>query len=198
MYMYIHLKAGHPCVLYIHVPFLCLLPLYLFITSVYMHVHVHGFVCIVCLVCLSFLPTVRKLYTNCHVLISMYASLLSSVKNTALLVTDLTVYLYICTCISNSFPLFPGSIFHVRVHTPQRGLEHALLYSIGVNLPAHRVGQLDRILVLASPINDINIHAWDLNRVKLFHTTRHRCPDGAVCVVHDVTHPRSVHHFHTG
>lgn len=61
-----------------------------------------------------------------------------------------------------------GSIFHVRVHTLQKGLEHALLYSIGVNLPAHRVGQLDRILVLASPINDINIHAWDLNRVKRF------------------------------
>lgn len=63
---------------------------------------------------------------------------------------------------------FTGSIFHVRVHTVQKGLEHALLYSIGVNLPAHRVGQLDRILVLASPINDINIHAWDLNRVKRF------------------------------
>lgn len=47
-------------------------------------------------------------------------------------------------------------------------LEHALLYSIGVNLPAHRVGQLDRVLVLASPINDINLHAWDLNRVQRF------------------------------
>lgn len=47
-------------------------------------------------------------------------------------------------------------------------LEHALLYSIGVNLPAHRVGQLDRVLVLASPINDINLHAWDLNRVQKF------------------------------
>ena len=56
----------------------------------------------------------------------------------------------------------------MRVHTPQKGLEHALLYSIGVNLPAHRVGQIDRVLVLASPINDINIHAWDLNRVKHF------------------------------
>ena len=61
-----------------------------------------------------------------------------------------------------------GSIFHVRVNTPVSNLEHALLYSIGVNLPAHRVGQLDRVLVLASPINDINIHAWDLNRVKQF------------------------------
>ena len=47
-------------------------------------------------------------------------------------------------------------------------MEHALLYSIGVNLPAHRIGQLDRVLVLASPINDINMHAWDLNRVKRF------------------------------
>ena len=47
-------------------------------------------------------------------------------------------------------------------------LEHALLYSIEVNLPVHRIGQLDRILVLASPINDINIHAWDLNRVHRF------------------------------
>ena len=37
-----------------------------------------------------------------------------------------------------------------------------------MNLPAHRVGQLDRVLVLASPINDININAWDLNRVKGF------------------------------
>ena len=64
--------------------------------------------------------------------------------------------------------LCAGAIFHVRVHTPQKGLEHALLYSIGVNLPAHRVGQLDRVLVLASPINDINIYAWDLNRVKHF------------------------------
>ena len=68
-----------------------------------------------------------------------------------------------------SSPCFlAGSIFHVRVHTAHKGLEHALLYSIGVNLPAHRVGQLDRILVLASPINDINMNAWDLNRVKHF------------------------------
>ena len=70
--------------------------------------------------------------------------------------------------IATYFTLSAGSIFHVRVHTPQKGLEHALLYSIGVNLPAHRVGQIDRVLVLASPINDINIHAWDLNRVKRF------------------------------
>lgn len=55
----------------------------------------------------------------------------------------------------------------MRVHT-SAGLDHALLYSIGVNLPAHRVGQLDRVLVLASPINDINLNAWDLNRVKGF------------------------------
>ena len=53
------------------------------------------------------------------------------------------------------------------MHTADN-LEHALLYSIGVNLPAHRVGQLDRVLVLASPINDINLNAWDLNRVKTF------------------------------
>lgn len=46
--------------------------------------------------------------------------------------------------------------------------EHALLYSIGVNLPAHRVGQLDRVLVVSSPINDINILAWDINRIKRF------------------------------
>lgn len=55
----------------------------------------------------------------------------------------------------------------MRVHTADN-LEHALLYSIGVNLPAHRVGQLDRVIVLASPINDINLNAWDLNRVKSF------------------------------
>lgn len=63
---------------------------------------------------------------------------------------------------------FTGCIFHVRVNTPLTSLEHTLLYSIGVNLPAHRVGQLDRVLVLASPVNDINILAWDLNRVKRF------------------------------
>lgn len=50
----------------------------------------------------------------------------------------------------------------------QSNLEHALLYCIEVNLPAHRVGQLDRILVLASPVNDINMFAWDLNRVLCF------------------------------
>lgn len=47
-------------------------------------------------------------------------------------------------------------------------LVHALLYSITVDLPAHRVGQLDSVIVLASPINDINLHAWDLNRVQRF------------------------------
>lgn len=30
------------------------------------------------------------------------------------------------------------------------------------------MGQLDRVLVLASPINDINLHAWDLNRLQRF------------------------------
>jgi len=47
-------------------------------------------------------------------------------------------------------------------------LQHALLYSIQVELPAHRLGQLDRVLVLASPLNDMAIHAWDLNRVQRF------------------------------
>lgn len=47
-------------------------------------------------------------------------------------------------------------------------LQHALLYSIKVNLSAQRIGQLDRVLVLASPITDINLHAWDLNRVQRF------------------------------
>lgn len=60
-----------------------------------------------------------------------------------------------------------GSIFHVFLNSISE-MEHALLYSVGVNLPAHRAGQLDRVLVLASPINDINLHAWDLNRVKRF------------------------------
>lgn len=54
------------------------------------------------------------------------------------------------------------------MNTPLNNFEHALLYSIGVNLPAHRVGQLDRVLVVSSPINDINILAWDINRVKRF------------------------------
>ena len=43
-----------------------------------------------------------------------------------------------------------------------------MLYSISVNLPAHRADQLDRVLVVASPINDINLHAWDINKVKRF------------------------------
>ena len=43
-----------------------------------------------------------------------------------------------------------------------------MLYSIGVNLPAHRADHLDRVLVVASPINDINLYAWDMNRVKRF------------------------------
>lgn len=55
----------------------------------------------------------------------------------------------------------------MQVNT-QSNLEHALLYCIEVNLPAHRVGQLNRILVLASPVNDINMFAWDLNRVLCF------------------------------
>ena len=42
------------------------------------------------------------------------------------------------------------------------------MYCIGVNLPSHQVGQLDSVLVLASPINDVNIHAWNLNRVTKF------------------------------
>ena len=47
-------------------------------------------------------------------------------------------------------------------------LDHALFYCIGVNLPTHHIGQLDRVLVVASPINDVNLHAWNLNRVKRF------------------------------
>ena len=43
-----------------------------------------------------------------------------------------------------------------------------MLYSISVNLPAHRADQLDRVLVVASPINDINLYAWDINKVKRF------------------------------
>ena len=60
-----------------------------------------------------------------------------------------------------------GSIFHVQVNALEN-LQHALLYSIQVELPAHRLGQLDRVLVLASPLNDMAIHAWDLNRVQRF------------------------------
>lgn len=57
------------------------------------------------------------------------------------------------------------------MNTPTTGytLEHALLYCIGVNLPSHRVGQLDRVLVLASPITDVNMQAWNLNRLTGFH-----------------------------
>ena len=39
---------------------------------------------------------------------------------------------------------------------------------MGVNLPSHQFGQLDRVLVIASPINDVNFHAWNLNRVICF------------------------------
>lgn len=63
-----------------------------------------------------------------------------------------------------------GNIFHVQVSTPADNfvLDHALLYCIGVNLPNHTVGQLDRVLVVASAINDVNLHAWNLSRVKRF------------------------------
>ena len=37
-----------------------------------------------------------------------------------------------------------------------------------MNLPNHHFGQLDRVLVVASPINDVNLHAWNLSRVKRF------------------------------
>ena len=39
---------------------------------------------------------------------------------------------------------------------------------MGVNLPSHQFGQLDRVLVVASPVNDVNFHAWNLNRVICF------------------------------
>ena len=64
------------------------------------------------------------------------------------------------------------SQFHVRVHVAAPSsckalvLDHALLYCIGVNLPTHHSGQLDRVLVLASPVTDVNLHAWNLSRVK--------------------------------
>ena len=63
---------------------------------------------------------------------------------------------------------FTGNIFHVRVNTPTSQLEHALMYSVGVNRPPQRAGSLDQILVLSSPINDIIIQAWDLDRVLRF------------------------------
>ncbi len=58
----------------------------------------------------------------------------------------------------------------MQVSTPADNfvLDHALLYCIGVNLPNHHFGQLDRVLVVASPINDVNLHAWNLSRVKRF------------------------------
>lgn len=64
--------------------------------------------------------------------------------------------------------LSPGSIFHVQVNSSENILEHALLYSIRVDLPVSRLGQLDQVLVIASPVNDVNLHAWDLNRVNRF------------------------------
>ena len=66
--------------------------------------------------------------------------------------------------------IYTGNIFHVQVSTPADNfaLDHALLYCIGVNLPNHHFGQLDRVLVVASAINDVNLHAWNLSRVKRF------------------------------
>lgn len=64
-------------------------------------------------------------------------------------------------------------MFHVQVTGSlinNYALDHALLYCIGVNLPKHSVGQLDRVLVLASPVNDVNLYAWSLDRVKRFMT----------------------------
>lgn len=68
---------------------------------------------------------------------------------------------------SSLFLTILGCIFHVRLST-SNNLDHAMLYSISVNLPAHRADQLDRVLIAASPINDINLYAWDVNRVKRF------------------------------
>lgn len=65
------------------------------------------------------------------------------------------------------FHIMLGCIFHIRLST-SNNLDHAMLYSISVNLPAHRADQLDRVLVAASPINDINLYAWDINRVRRF------------------------------
>jgi hypothetical protein len=62
--------------------------------------------------------------------------------------------------------------FHVRVAGEATGnafsLDHALLYCIGVNLPTHSKDHLDRVLVLASPINDVNIYAWNMSRIVQF------------------------------
>ena len=72
------------------------------------------------------------------------------------------------------FLILVTSQFHVRVHVAAPSsckalvLDHALLYCIGVNLPTHHSGQLDRVLVLASPVTDVNLHAWNLSRVKRF------------------------------
>lgn len=61
--------------------------------------------------------------------------------------------------------------YHVRVTGSSSNnltLDHALLYCVGVNLPSHSSGQSDRVLVLASPVNDVNMHAWNLSRVRRF------------------------------
>ena len=60
-----------------------------------------------------------------------------------------------------------GCIFHVRLSTTSK-FDHAVLYGISVELPAHRAEKLNRVLVVASPVNDINLHAWDINKVKRF------------------------------
>ena len=82
---------------------------------------------------------------------------------------------YFVSCLSLSlFLILVTSQFHVRVHVAAPSsckalvLDHALLYCIGVNLPTHHSGQLDRVLVLASPVTDVNLHAWNLSRVKRF------------------------------
>lgn len=83
-----------------------------------------------------------------------------------LLGTKYTLFVYVNVLFTSPV----GNIFSVQVSSPNTAfsLEHALLYCIGVNLPTHKVGQLDRVLVLASPINDVNLHAWNLNRVTRF------------------------------
>ena len=61
--------------------------------------------------------------------------------------------------------------FHVRVAggtSNSLALDHALLYVIGVNLPIHKLDQMDQVLVLASPVNDVNLHAWNTTRIIRF------------------------------
>eukprot|EP00731_Ephydatia_muelleri_P022098 Em0014g689a len=75
---------------------------------------------------------------------------------------------YLCWVSNLKAALGRGEMFHVQIFSSSAGVEHTLMRSMEVALPTHRLGQIDRLLVLTSPVHEVNLYAWDLNRVLTF------------------------------